>query len=1045
MTRLARAEVVLDGNTAMFDAAMASAARRMEEVGKTMAHIGSQLTMKISLPVAAVGVAATHMAADFDAAMRKISAHTATSEAQVNEWRKSIRDVAIQYGQTGTDAAQAMFFITSAGLTGAKAMDTLHQVLKGTATGLGDAATLAHAATSAMNAYSKSGMTAGRALEILAGGIKSSNFHVEELAPNLGRVTGMSSALGISLEDVIGTLAVFGHVGTDASEATTQLSGVLSTLLEHNQEAVKSLARHGLSLSQLRREAAGPGGLISVMRTLFTTFGENSDELRVIIPNIRAFRGVLSALAQDGQFVDKILRDTRESTGLLDAAFQKSMGPAFEMKRAWAQIKDALVNVGQVLIPTLVPAFKLFAETIHDLSKWFQDLSPNVRNTMLAFIGLAAIVGPFLLVLGTVIKIMSFSSLGTGIGNLLLMTVSWGKVAKAFADFRFMLGLGAAMEAAKVAGTGLSGVLVGVAGGLRALAIAAAPFMLWTTGITLLGLVVVKWIEMKLAVNEATAAMKLATQAQNNMFAETKPEEALRIIKQYNDQIAKLGQQISKAPATVSVTRNHPELGPAGMTGTEVVENPHIEELSKTRARLIELRNGLQLIVDKAREAEAAIGKMKPPPVATGPWGQSAAAVLRKLAGDLQAVDVESSKLGATFDANGKRVNAYETAIAKLTEDGAPFDAALNTSGLTLNVLTDRMAAARVASERWKQAREDINAAEERGMTILRSSRGETDTFKASVMDLGTAFFRGRMNIFEFVKGLQFLQNNADNTSDWLANAKSAVEQSIPQTERYQRTLEDLALAFQKGDIKASEFARAQNYVHAMMDEGNASLQNAKQIVEASRKPLDKYNEGMRDLSAALAVGAITADQYARAVKNLGDSYDGTLNKSKEFKSFLVNEVGSAIDMIVDGAMQGKVAFGDFVKSAIADLTKLIIKMEILHWLFPQGTGGDSRFKDILGFADGGFLPAGELGIVGERGPEMVVAGSRGMTIQPMQFTTGSGGGQHVTNITVPVNVSAIDSRGVAQFFNESQDLVAAAVLKATQRSHALSRRLSGR
>ena len=44
-------------------------------------------------------------------------------------------------------------------------------------------------------------------------------------------------------------------------------------------------------------------------------------------------------------------------------------------------------------------------------------------------------------------------------------------------------------------------------------------------------------------------------------------------------------------------------------------------------------------------------------------------------------------------------------------------------------------------------------------------------------------------------------------------------------------------------------------------------------------------------------------------------------------------------------------------------------------------------------FADGGFLRAGQMGIVGERGPELAFGGRSGMTIEPMQK-----GGQQITN-----------------------------------------------
>jgi hypothetical protein len=54
---------------------------------------------------------------------------------------------------SANEAAEALFFITSAGLRGAGATEVLEASLKGAAIGLGDTKTIADLATSAVNAY----------------------------------------------------------------------------------------------------------------------------------------------------------------------------------------------------------------------------------------------------------------------------------------------------------------------------------------------------------------------------------------------------------------------------------------------------------------------------------------------------------------------------------------------------------------------------------------------------------------------------------------------------------------------------------------------------------------------------------------------------------------------------------------------------------------------------------------------------------------------------------------------------------------------------
>ena len=64
------------------------------------------------------------------------------------------------------ELADAMFFITSAGIDAADAAGVLEASAKAAAVGLGDTATIADLATSAMNAYGKENLSASNARSV---------------------------------------------------------------------------------------------------------------------------------------------------------------------------------------------------------------------------------------------------------------------------------------------------------------------------------------------------------------------------------------------------------------------------------------------------------------------------------------------------------------------------------------------------------------------------------------------------------------------------------------------------------------------------------------------------------------------------------------------------------------------------------------------------------------------------------------------------------------------------------------------------------------
>jgi phage-related minor tail protein len=107
-------------------------------------------------------------------------------------------------------------------------------------------------------------------------------------------------------------------------------------------------------------------------------------------------------------------------------------------------------------------------------------------------------------------------------------------------------------------------------------------------------------------------------------------------------------------------------------------------------------------------------------------------------------------------------------------------------------------------------------------------------------------------------------------------------------------------------------------------------------------------------------------------------------------------------DLIVNFTKTGKFEWKNFVSSLVEELLRSQIKQLMASVFSFQGTGGGSA-GSLLGnlfagmFANGGTIPGGQFGIVGERGPEFV---SGPATITPM----GGGGG------SVTYNINAVDA-----------------------------------
>ncbi len=385
------------------------AGKRMQRVGGQISSVGSGINRNISLPLAAAGAAAFKFSSDFSTSLTKIETLVGVNRETVQGWRDDILKLSGETALAPRELADAMFFVTSAGLRGEVALETLTASAQAAALGLGDTASIADAATSAMNAYGPATLSAGNATNILALAVRAGKLEAAELAPVMGRLLPTASSLGIAFEDVAGVMAVMSRTGLNAAEASTSLNSIMNLLAKGGtKQAKKVLSEVGLSMGDLRDMAAKPGGLIEAMRLLDERTSNLSEEaLAQVIPNIRAFRGVMNVLAQDSRIVDDVMGQVASGVDVLGSGMRRvAEEPGFKFQQMLQKGKIRLIELGDQLAPTFLKLIDLGTKFLGLIGRWieaFSRLSPASQKVILAIGGIAIAAGPALIVTGKLI------------------------------------------------------------------------------------------------------------------------------------------------------------------------------------------------------------------------------------------------------------------------------------------------------------------------------------------------------------------------------------------------------------------------------------------------------------------------------------------------------------------------------------------------------------------------------------------------------------------------------------------------------------------
>lgn len=425
-------------DTTAYMAGMTAAETRMQKAsanlaatGAKMAKIGRKMTMGLTLPILGMGVAAFKAQKDFEASMSKIIGLVGVAETTVKSWEKSILALGPAVGKGPEELADAMFFIASAGIRGAEALDVLEMSAKASAAGLGETKVVADLVTSAMNAYGKENLSAAMATDILTAAVREGKAEADQLAGAMGLVLPIAAEMGVSFDQVGAGMAAMTRTGTNASIAATQLKQIMSSMLKPTVQSAEAMAQMGFSAASVRKTIREDGLIVALedIRKTTNKFGEEA--MSKVFPNIRALMGVLDLMGKNAEDNIQIFDSLTNATGSLDAAFAAaSKTTQFEWDQALAQIKTTFTKVGMTLKSSIIPLIEKVTDRIKEITEKFEALDDAGRQNVIRLMAITAAIGPLILVVGKLFTMLATNPWAVAALAITVATVAIVKFAQ---------------------------------------------------------------------------------------------------------------------------------------------------------------------------------------------------------------------------------------------------------------------------------------------------------------------------------------------------------------------------------------------------------------------------------------------------------------------------------------------------------------------------------------------------------------------------------------------------------------------------------------
>ena len=171
---------------------------------------------------------AVKMAIDYEGSFTRLRTQLGATNEEMEHARRITRKLSKEYGQSVPVIAEAYFNLRSAGLSQANATEALIASTEGAALKLGSVAEIANYASSAVNVFGSSGLTASKSVKSLWKAIKEGKISdASALASNLSKVMPAAEIMDVDLDQVLAMMARISRLGLNPALASTAIRAML--------------------------------------------------------------------------------------------------------------------------------------------------------------------------------------------------------------------------------------------------------------------------------------------------------------------------------------------------------------------------------------------------------------------------------------------------------------------------------------------------------------------------------------------------------------------------------------------------------------------------------------------------------------------------------------------------------------------------------------------------------------------------------------------------------------------------------------------------
>jgi TP901 family phage tail tape measure protein len=392
----------------------------MQTLGGEVTKLGGAIST-IAAPFAAGVGAAVYSAVEFDEAMTNVGAVLGMNREEMAGLSSEILAIGSN-ARAGPQAAAEAFYDIVGGVADASThIAILNAAIATAEAGNADLTSTTNALISTMNSYGYSAEQAGMVSDTMTQVVAKGVGTMGDFAGALPQVTGLAASLNVPLNEVGGAMAYLTTQGNSASQAATQLSAMMTAMLNPNETMKAALEEMGFASGQAAIETLG---LVGAYEALGETNTVAEEGLAKTTGSVEALRGATALTGEDvGGFLTAFTEGIEGATATAQEIQNASPAAQFDLLKS--SVSELGIEVGEKLIPAMQNLFEKVEPVIDSVITWVDEnpeLVSQIGQVAIVAVGL----GVGLMVVGSAI-----GAVGTiaGAVGAVISAVGWPVIA----------------------------------------------------------------------------------------------------------------------------------------------------------------------------------------------------------------------------------------------------------------------------------------------------------------------------------------------------------------------------------------------------------------------------------------------------------------------------------------------------------------------------------------------------------------------------------------------------------------------------------------